>query len=138
MVYTRKNDLIALRLEKGEEVIVSLKELCEKECIDVASITGIGASDNAIIWVFSVSDKKYEKKNIIGDMEITSLCGNITRQKGAPYIHVHATLASIDNVYGGHLNEAIISATAEIFVQVMDAKIDRFFDEKTGLNLMEI
>lgn len=138
MVYTRKNNLIALRLEKGEEVIVSLKELCEKECIDVASITGIGASDNAIIGVFSVSDKKYEKKNITGDMEITSICGNITRQKGAPYIHVHATLASLDKVYGGHLNEAIISATAEIFVQVMDAKIDRFFDEKTGLNLMEI
>lgn len=138
MVYVRKDNLIALRLEKGEEIIKSLKELCVKENITAASVTGIGATADATVGVLNVPNKKYEKKNITENMEITSLCGNITRQGDAPYIHVHITLASIDAVYGGHLNSAIISATAEIFIHVMDVKLGRFYDEETGLNLIEV
>ena len=138
MVYVRKDNLIALRLEKGEEIIESLKELCVKENITAASVTGIGATADATVGVLNVPNKKYEKKNITENMEITSLCGNITRQGDAPYIHVHITLASIDATYGGHLNSAIISATAEIFIHVMDVKLGRFYDEETGLNLIEV
>ena len=44
---------------------------------------------------------------------------------------------SEDLVHGGHLNRAIISATAEIQIQVIDGEIGREFSEDIGLNLFK-
>ena len=41
----------------------------------------------------------------------------------------------IFNAYGGHLNEAIVSATAEIVVTMLPGKVDRVKSEETGLNV---
>ena len=40
-------------------------------------------------------------------------------------------------VFGGHLNEAIVSATCEMVVEVIDGQVDRAFDEDVGLNLFK-
>lgn len=46
-------------------------------------------------------------------------------------------IARIDkgHVFGGHLNEATVSATCEMVIQIIDGKVDRYFDEEIGLNL---
>ena len=41
-----------------------------------------------------------------------------------------------DGAFGGHLKSAVVGATAEVFITVLSGKIDRTFDEQTGLNLM--
>ena len=41
------------------------------------------------------------------------------------------------HVHGGHLNRAIISATAEIQIQVIDGEIGREFSQEIGLNLFK-
>ena len=41
------------------------------------------------------------------------------------------------NVYGGHLNRAIVGATCEMFIHVIPGEIDRKFSEEIGLNLIE-
>ena len=48
-------------------------------------------------------------------------------------------VARIDKgeVFGGHLNRAIVSATYEMIINVIDGKVDRYFDEEIGLNLFE-
>lgn len=52
---------------------------------------------------------------------------------------MHITFADENlNVHGGHLNEAIISATCEIIINKIDEKVDRFKDSETGLNLYDI
>ena len=38
----------------------------------------------------------------------------------------------------GHLNEAEISLTAEIFVDIIDGKIGRVFDEDIGINVIDL
>lgn len=38
-------------------------------------------------------------------------------------------------VFGGHLNRAVISATCEMVIHVIDGKVDRYHDEEIGLNL---
>ena len=54
---------------------------------------------------------------------------------GEFYTHLHINCADkTNNVTGGHLNEAIISATAEIFIHVIDAVVDREFDKEVGIN----
>ena len=40
-------------------------------------------------------------------------------------------------VLGGHLNEAVISATCGLVLEIMDGTVERRLDPETGLNLME-
>ena len=124
MEYVRKGSTIILRLERGEEVVSALKELQKKEKVLSASFSGIGATDNATIGVYNTAEKRYEATQLTGDMEIAALNGNLSRTKdGEPYIHAHAVLGRGREAHAGHLNAAIISATAEIFVFVTDIAV---------------
>ena len=42
-----------------------------------------------------------------------------------------------ENVYGGHLTEAVISGTGELVLTEIEGTVDRKFDEEIGLNLFE-
>lgn len=138
MEYVRKGGVIALRLVKGEEVVASLATVAARENITAACVSGIGAVGRATIGVLRTSDKRYVKRELEEDMEIASLAGNISvGADGKPYLHLHVVLGGIENVYAGHLNEAYVSATAEIFVNVFAGSVGRFYDEDTGLNLMK-
>ena len=137
MEYVKKGGVIAVRLVKGEEIVASVAAVAERENISAAYVSGIGAAGRATIGVLRTSDKQYMKRELCEDMEIASLTGNISvGANGKPYLHLHVVLGGIENVYAGHLNEAYVSATAEIFVTVFGAPIGRYYDEDTGLNLM--
>ena len=60
MDYRRFNNTIVLRLEKGEEVIETIKNICIKEEIKAGTITGLGASNDITIGLL-----KLMKRNII-------------------------------------------------------------------------
>ena len=138
MEYVRKGGVIAVRLLKGEEVVASLTAVAARENIAAACVSGIGAVGRATIGVLRTSDKRYGKRELEEDMEIASLTGNISvGADGKPYLHLHVVLGGTENVYAGHLNEAYVSATAEIFVNVFAGSVGRFYDDETGLNLMK-
>ena len=40
-------------------------------------------------------------------------------------------------VFGGHLNSAVVSATCELVLQVIDGQVERVFDPEIGLNLFQ-
>ena len=43
MEYRKFGKQYVIRLEKGEEIVSSIKDLCEKENIKLGSLSGIGA-----------------------------------------------------------------------------------------------
>ena len=139
MKYQRFDDTYVVRLEKGEEVVNSLKKLCDKEDIRLASIEGLGASNHVIVGLYDLDQKVYHKKEFNEAFEITSLIGNISRMNDESYLHIHINLADENmKTFGGHLYECVISATCELFIRVINGEVNRFKDEDSGLNLYDL
>ncbi len=88
---------------------------------------------------YTVENKKYASKIFKQPLEIVNMVGNITTMNNEVYLHCHITLSDEGmNAIGGHLKEAIISATCEIFLVGLNTDINRKYDDFIGLNLMDI
>ena len=139
MEFKKFSDTYVVRLDRGEEIIASLTELCKKEDIVLGSIEGLGAADHAVVGLYDVGKKEYHKSEFNGPMEITALTGNVSRKDGEVYLHIHICFCDeAMNLHGGHLNECRISATCELFVRTVPGQVNRRFDaDGVGLNLYE-
>ena len=135
MEYKRYGGVIALRLDKGDDITESVYTVAEKEGVKAAKVSGIGATDDFTVGVFDIAKKEYEKFVFSGNHEINALTGNITEKDGKPYIHLHITATGKGGkVVGGHLIKGVISLTGEIIITVTDGKITREYDETLGIN----
>jgi len=128
-----------VRIDRGEEILSELKKVCIEHDIHAGKISAIGAVNRATIGFFDTERKQYHSTELTGDHEITSLSGNITSMENRIYLHVHVNLADNSNrTFGGHLNEAIVSATCEAIIEEYTGSVNRIFDEKSGLNLIDV
>ena len=137
MEYKRFQDRIVARIDRGEEIHAQLKELALGEQIRLAEVSALGAVNDFTVGVFKTDERKYYANHFTGAFEIVSLTGTITTQDGAYYAHLHMSAGNDrGEVFGGHLNEAIVSATCEMVITVIDGTVERAFDADVGLNLM--
>jgi predicted DNA-binding protein with PD1-like motif len=137
MDYRRFNDTIILRIDRGEEIIETVKKVAEQEHIRLASIEALGATDDFTVGVYDLAAKRYDQKTFSGPHEIVSLVGTITEKDGAFYQHLHLSAANAScEVFGGHLNRAVVSATCEMVIRVIGGAVDRSPDPETGINLI--
>lgn len=135
MEYKRYGSVIALRLDKGDDITESVFKVAKAEGVKAAQVSGIGATDNFTVGVFDMAKKEYEKFVFNGNHEINALTGNITEKDGKPYIHLHITATGKDcKVVGGHLIKGVISLTGEIIITVIGGKITREYDATLGIN----
>ena len=108
----------------------------EKENIAFARVSAIGAVGSFTAGVFDTKTKQYRANEFEGNFEIVSLSGTVDRMNGAYYAHLHMSAGNEKGeVFGGHLNRAVVSATCEMTVTLIEGEIDRCFDEEVGLNL---
>ncbi len=136
MEYRRFGDKIIGRVDRGEEIVEQLRVIAEKEKISLASVEGLGALNRLTVGVFKTDEKVFSKNEFTGYYEVVSLTGTINTMDGAFYTHLHMSAGDeTGRVIGGHLSEAFVSATAELVITVIDGRVDRAFDEETGLNL---
>ena len=97
--------------------MASLVAFMDKEKLQGASISGIGAVENVQVAYYDVKSKKYKLKTFKPSMEVLSLNGNIGYFEGKPIVHAHLSMAASDyTVHGGHLKEATVSLILEIFI----------------------
>lgn len=128
-----------VRIDKGEELIDCLKTICKTLDIKLGSIIGIGATDKITVGLMNTKTKKYQSKEFTGDHEITSLVGNITTLNGEVYLHLHVTICNVEHkALGGHLTSAVISATFEGIIDIIDGQINREYNDEVGLNLLSL
>lgn len=136
MEYKKFDSTIIARLDKGEEILEKIKEIALKENIKLASIQALGATDNFTVGVFKTAEKRYISNSFKGDFEIVSLTGTINTMNDEFYCHLHMSAGNEKGeVFGGHLNRAVVSATCEMVISIIDGRVDRYRDEQSGLNL---
>lgn len=132
------NNSLILRFDVGEDVIAGLISLCSQQTITAAHFTGLGACGSVTLSYYDLTDKKYLDRTFDKELEIVSLTGNVARLKEKTAIHAHGVFADKDYAtVGGHVKELIVSATCEIHLTTLKGKMERGYDEKTGLNLLK-
>lgn len=138
MEYKRFENTIVARIDKGEEILEKIKEIALSENIKLANINALGATNDFTVGVFKTEEKKYYANEFKGDFEIVSLTGTINTMNDEFYTHIHMSAGNDKGeVFGGHLNRAIVSATCEMVINIIDGKADRDFDKEIGLNLLK-
>lgn len=133
-----------VRMDRGDEIISELLELCSKEDIKSATFSGIGGCSEAEIQTFIPKTGSFETQTLTGMLELVSLTGNITADDaGNHYHHTHAVFSYKDNgehrVIGGHLKSVTVLYTAEIELRpVIDGVIKRIYDSETGTGFWKL
>ena len=62
----------------------------------------------------------------------------MTVEDGEYYAHLHMSVGNEKGeAFGGHLNRAVVSATCEMVITVIDGNVDRVYDEETALNVFK-
>lgn len=136
MEYRAFGKTVVARIDRGEEILDKLRELAEKEHIKLASVQALGATNDFTVGVFNTETKQYAANRFTGSFEIVSLVGTVNTMDGQFYAHLHMSAGNEKGeVFGGHLNRAVVSATCEMVLHLIDGTVDRRFDADTGLNL---
>ena len=136
MDYRRFGNQIVARMDRGEEILEQLKAICLKEDVKLASVSALGAVDDFTVGVYKVDEQKYYSNHFQGAYEIVSLTGTVNTMDGEYYAHLHMSAGNDrGEVFGGHLNRAVISATCEMVITVIDGTVERVKDPVVGLNV---
>ena len=95
-------------MDRGDEIISNLLEICEKESIPSAVFSGIGGCQSAELQVFIPETGSFETERLEGMLELVSLNGNVVRDdNGQLFHHTHALFSfkkeGQHGMAGGHL-----------------------------------
>lgn len=139
MQFKRADGIYVIRLEKGEQIVRTLLEFCKNENILSGFFNGIGSVEIVELGFYHIDRKEYTWQKFEIPMEVVSLTGNISLVDGEPFFHIHTVLS--DKSYqtvGGHLKEATVGATLEIFINFSSTQLKRTMNGEVGLKLLEI
>ncbi len=132
-----RENMYAIRLEVGEEIIASLKKFVIDKNIGFAKLSAIGAVEKTSLGYLEGST--YVDTVFPSEMELVSLNGSVSWVEENPFIHAHAVLSDKKaNCYGGHVHTSTVSATCEIFLEVFDTKVNRELDQKAKIKVWNL
>ncbi len=126
-----------IRIQRGEKIVETLKIFCQKQKITGGFFFGLGAVDQVELAHYDVGKKKYSSVKFNQPLEMTNITGSIGQEKEL-IIHAHATFSDTKmQALAGHLVEAIVSGTAEIYLIKLPA-LPKKFDPATGLKIFDL
>lgn len=138
-VILRDHDKYLLRFDLSEEIIETLGKYCQREKITAGYFTAIGAAHEMDLGFYDLVKKEYFTKTIKDriNLEIVGLNGNISLLQNKTAVHVHGIFSDHKyHVFAGHIKRLVVSATCELVLVALHGKIERKFDQSTGLNLL--
>lgn len=138
MEYRKLGEIYYIRMDRDDEMIACILELCRKEGIASATYSGIGGCRSAELQTFVPEEGTFHTDRLEGMLELVSFTGNvISDEAGKLYPHTHALFAYLQDgqhrVRGGHLKSTTVLYTGEVQLRpVPEGGIGHRFDPETG------
>lgn len=138
MEYTRFENTYLLRLDKGEEILGSIRLLCRKEGVKLAMVRGQGEAMDVSLSAKNRQTFAAKTVNYRGDMEMTSCTGTITSKNGMPYLNLYAVIANPSDKFclGGHLERGVISLNGEFVITTIRGMAERVYSPQSGMDVL--
>lgn len=143
MDYRKMKDTYYIRMDKGDEIICVLLDICRKEGIQSAVFTGIGGCSSVDLQIFIPEKGAFETQRIEGTLELVNITGNIVSDEADQlYHHTHAMYSykkdGEHHMAAGHIKATTVLYTAEIELRpVIGGVIRRRYDPETGTGFWE-
>ena len=138
MDYRKYGGAVYVRMDKGDEIISGLLDICRKERISSAVFSGIGGCSEAQIQTFLPETRTFETQTVRGMLELVSMTGNVISDGHQQLCHHTHAVFSYKNgeqhcIAAGHIKSITVLYTAEIELRpVLGGTIQRQFDPETG------
>lgn len=138
MEYRKIGETYYIRMDRGDEIVSTLKNICRQEGILSATYSGIGGCSDVEMQVFIPERGEFETEKVEGPLELVSLMGNVVSDDSNQlFHHTHALFTWPDNgehkSISGHMKSSTVLYTAEIeLCPVTGGVIRRQYDPETG------
>jgi len=130
---------ILARLEAGDEILSSIRELARKESIPSAFLWCLGAVNDITLAFYDLGTRRYEETPLAQELEVASMTGNISWLGDDPVVHLHGVVSRRDgSTAAGHVMRGIVSVTLEVMVLVHAERVERRNVPSVGLNLLDL
>ena len=128
----------AVIFSKGDEVLSGLTDFAIQYKVQAAHFTGIGALSGALLGWLDLDAKAYHPIHVDQQVEVISMMGDVAVFNGKPIVHAHLVLGRQDgSTMGGHLWEAHVNPTLEVFVSVDPVGLKKKPDDASGMKLID-
>lgn len=139
MRFQKFRDRYIVRLEMGEPVIERLVDFLRSEGIEFANLSAAGAVQNVRLAYWNASTRAYEYRDFDEQLEVVSFQGNASLKDGEPFLHIHGVFGRQDfSTVGGHIKEAQVRPTLEVWLRTEEIPVRRVRDNVTGLDLLDL
>ena len=139
MRFQKFGDRYIVRLESGEPVIESLTGFLRDERIEFANLSAAGAVRWVHLGYWNAETRAYEYREVAEQLEVVSFQGNGSLKDGEPFLHLHGVFGRRDfSVLGGHIKEARVHPTLEVWLRTEDIAVRRAKDQASGLDLLDL
>ncbi|MGM9991429.1 MAG: PPC domain-containing DNA-binding protein [Candidatus Bruticola sp.] len=126
MQWKRNGELVLVTMIPGDKLKDSILQAAKEAGLESAVVSGLGGVRNIELGLAKADLSGYDTVCFHGAWELVSLTGNISSLKGEPFLHAHAALGGVNGeMKGGHLIEAEINVTAEIFLYPLAEPVKR-------------
>jgi predicted DNA-binding protein with PD1-like motif len=140
VVESRHARRLVARIDRGEDVIASLKKLCQSERIRAGWLRATGHLEWAeLVHWDPEREAETRPRRIGGPLLALALEGNVSTRLGEPDVVLRGSLSRETDagvaVVGGQLASASALALEVMIEALEDARLDRDEDPPTGLSL---
>ena len=133
----RFDERFIVRIEAGERVVATLLDGLRREGVGFANLSRQGLSARLGFW--KPDQRADDDREFDEQLEVVSFVGNASVRDGEPFLHLHVALGRADlSVVGGHLDEAVVHPTIEVWLRTEDVDVQRRRDPATGLDLLDL
>lgn len=139
LLHERPERTWLLVFDDGDAVVEILSLFARDHGLSGARLWGIGALDQVELGFYRHEQRDYDRFSLQEELELLALNGNLSVTDEGPRVHAHVVVGRSDGTaHGGHLFEARVGPTLEVFVVESPVEIRREMNEEFGLPLIRL